>query len=285
MLLATLPMMLRPVLVLGSTLVVLLVACGGSVSGGGSSSGASGSSGPSGNGGTSSTGGLSGTSGAVASCTVQTLAGDRACVPGTGRANTPITIAVDASKGCLGCFTTFDPCNVTVTGDRITVSMVTRTCPPAGEVGCPAVCTFQATTCTIPPLAAGTYKVDVVGDGPHGGLPDRELVVTADGATSCKLPSPPNEPKPIPDSYPRECATDDDCAIATIGSVCAPCTCPNTAIAKSALPAYEADYRAATSQCPPSDAQVKCGGCENHKAICANRAPGDGPGVCVQSQL
>lgn len=82
--------------------------------------------------------------------------------------------------------------------------------------------TFQATTCTIPPLAAGTYKVDVVGDGPHAGLPDRELVVTADGATSCKLPGPPNEPKPIPDSDAREYATDDDCAIATIGSVCAP---------------------------------------------------------------
>lgn len=280
MLLAALSMMLRSALALGSTLVLLLVACGGDVSGVGSSRGASGTSG---NGGTSSTGGLSGTSGAVATCTVQTLPGDRACLPAPA-ARTPITIAVDASKGCVGCFTTFDPCNVTVTGDRITVSMFTRTCPPAGDVGCPAVCTFQA-TCTIPPLAAGTYKVDVAGGGPHAGLPDRELVVTADGATSCKLPSPPNEPKPIPDIYSRECATDDDCAIAKIGSVCAPCTCPNTAIAKSALPAYEADYRAATSQCPRSDVQVKCGGCEDHKAICANRAPADGPGVCVQSQF
>lgn len=287
MLLPAFSMMLRPVLALGSTLLVLLVACGGSVSGVGSSSGSSGASGgTSGNGGTSGgNGGSSGTSGAGPSCTVQTIPGDRACVPGTGRANTPITIDVDASQGCLGCFTTFDPCSVTVTGDRITVAMVTRTCPPAGDIGCPAICTFQATTCTIPPLAAGTYKVDVVGDQPHAGLPERELVITADGATSCSLPSPPNDPKPIADVYPKSCTTDDDCSVATVGEVCAPCKCPNAAIAKSALPAYEADYRAATSQCPPSDAQVKCAACQERKPTCVNTAPGGVSGTCMLSPL
>ncbi len=272
--------MIRSLLGPGTALVVLLVACGGSVNGAGSSSGSSGASGSSGTSGSS--GGTSGSSGANPTCTAQTLPGDRACVPGTARANTPITIAVDASDGCLGCFTTFDPCSVTVSGDQITVAMVTRTCPPAGDVGCPAVCAYQSTTCTIPPLAAGAYTVVVVGDKPRVGLPPRQLVVTPDGAaSSCSLPVPPEGPKPLADVYAKTCTTDDDCAAATVGDVCAPCKCPNAAIAISAVRSYEADYRASTSQCPASDAQVKCAACQERKATCVNTAPGGLAGTCM----
>lgn len=227
----------------------------------------------------------SSSSGENPTCTVQTLPGDRACVPGTARANTPITIGVDASEGCLGCFTTFDPCNVTVSGDQITVSMVTRTCPPATDIGCPAICAYQATTCTIPALPAGTYTVVVAGDKPRAGLPPRELVVTADAtASSCSLPSGPEGPKPLADVYPKTCAVDADCAVATLGDVCAPCNCPNAAIATSAVPAYEADYRAATSQCVASDAQVKCAACRERKAACVTTGGGL-TGTCILAPL
>ena len=267
--------MLRSSFGLASALVVLLVGCGGSVSSVGSSSGASG-------GGTSGNGGSSGSSGDSPTCTVQTLRGDRACVPGTARANTPITIAVDASEGCLGCFTTFEPCSVTVSGDRITVAMATRTCPPAGDVGCPAICVYQATTCTLPALGPGSYTVDVVGDTPRAGLPPRQLVVAPDAtALSCTLPAPSDGPAPLDNSYPKECGSDGDCAVATVGNVCSPCRCPNAAIASSAKAAYEADYRAATSQCPASDAQVKCAACQERKATCMRTAPGSASGICM----
>jgi hypothetical protein len=91
---------------------------------------------------------------------------------------------------------------------------------------------------------------------------------------------PPNGPKPIADAYPRTCNTDEDCAVATVGDVCSPCKCPNAAIATSSLPAYEADYRAATSQCPASDAQVKCAACQERKATCLTTGGGL-TGTCI----
>jgi len=265
-------MSFRALLGFGSALVLVLVACGGSVSSVGGSSGSSGSSGT-GSSGSSGAGssGSSGSSGIGSTCSTNVLNGDRACVPGTARAGAPIQIAVAATDGCLGCFTTFEPCAVTVLGDRITVSMQTKTCQPQGDVACPAVCGLPGTTCTLPALKPGTYTVEVTGDKPRGGLPPRELVVTADAtATSCTLPSNGSETPPLDGAgYAKSCSIDTDCALATVGDVCAPCKCPNLAIASSSSAQYQADYRERTSQCPTTNAEVKCAGCKPVMAKCA----------------
>ncbi len=248
---------------IGSSLLVVLLACGGSTAGspgGGTNDGGGGEGGGGGDGG----GGGGGT------CTTGTLPGDRACVPPTARANTELTIAVDASDGCLGCFTTFDPCKVDVSGMTITVSMMTRTCKPAGDQACPAICALPGTTCKLPPLAAGTYTVAVTGDGSRNGLPPRALVVTEDAKdTSCSLPQPGTEPPQLDASgYARSCSTDADCEVATVGNVCQPCKCPNAAIATTSANAYAGDYRAHASQCRADKTGIQCAACAPSKATC-----------------
>lgn len=244
---------------IGSVSVVLLVfaACGGSIdpSSGGSSSGSSGTS-----------GGTSGSSSGN-SCSTITVNGSRACVPGTAPANVGITVEVDATEGCLSCFTTLEACKVTVDGSKITLSMSARQC--TGSDTCPPVCMIPEATCAIPPLPAGTYAVEVTGEDRRG-LPPRELWVTPDGKdTACTLPPPGGTPEPLdPNRYSRSCTTADDCVMAITGNVCQPCKCPDTAIAKSSASQYESDYRARVSQCliPPGDSV--CGACAPVKAEC-----------------
>ncbi len=256
---------------------VLVAACGGQVTGKSSSSSSSG-----GSSGSSSSGGSSGSSGGT--CSTSTLPGDRTCVPGVARANTPIQIVVDASEGCLPCFATFEPCAVSVVGDEVTVSMVTKTCLPSGDTGCPAICQIPRTTCTLPPLAAGTYTVAVTGEGARSPLAPRRLEVATEAtATSCTLPMP-GAPPPTLDgsSYSTSCSVDDDCVLAIVGTACAPCACPNFAIAKSSARAYEADYREKTSQCATRKEPVACAGCPATPATCA-KAPDALTGTCSSS--
>lgn len=217
-----------------------------------------------------------------AACTINAVPGNRACVPGTARANAPIEIAVLATEGCLGCFTTFEPCKVEVNDKLITVTMVSKTCPPPGDQACPAVCMLPRTTCTLPALSEGTYTVRVTGEGADSASPKRELVVAADGGVaSCTLPSPPNPPDPMEGSkYSKSCAADADCEVVSVGSLCT-CACPNFAIAKSSLSDYESDKRAHLSQCEPAS-PVACGPCQSKVAKCDRADDGGGvSGTCV----
>jgi hypothetical protein len=257
-------MSLRAALSFGTSLLVLVVACGGGttgVAGGGAGT----------DGGTGGSGGEGGTGEGGGTCTTAVLPGDRACVPGTARAGTPLTLEVDATNGCLGCFTTLEPCRVEVSGTTITMSITTKTCPPSGDQSCPAICALPRTTCNVPALAAGTYTIVVTGDGARTGLPPRELVVGGDATeTSCKLPQNGMSPEPLDGTkYVRSCSNDAECVLATTGNVCSPCKCPDTAISKSASPTYEAQYRARASQCAPTNDGPACAACAPAKAKCA----------------
>lgn len=254
--------------------LVLVAACGGATTDGStsSSSGASSS-------GASSSGASSGSSGGT--CTTAPVEGRRACVPGKARAGTPLTLAVDASDGCLGCFTTLT-CNVSVKGTEVLLAMESRTCPPPGDQACPAVCLVPQTTCTIPALAAGTYDVKVEGEGARAGILPRQLVVDAAAdATSCALPPPNTTIEPIDASkYTTVCGSESDCVLATTGSLCQPCRCPNAAIAKSSADAYESDARARASQCEGDRSGIACAACAPVKAECVFDPPGSFAGVC-----
>lgn len=208
-------------------------------------------------------------------CTVGSLPGDRACVPGFGKAGTPITIDVEGD-GCLGCFTTFEPCKVDVAGATITISLATKSCPPPGDVACPAVCAIPQTTCSLPALAAGEYVVKFSNES--ASVRSRTLVVTADGETSCDLTQPGLPPAELDTSkYATTCTTDDDCVAVAKGSMCGACgLCPNTAIAKTDKDAYDAEARSLTSQCTFPDQIPACAPCPPAEARCQ-------AGACILS--
>lgn len=210
------------------------------------------------------------------SCTLGSVPGDRACVPGVAKAGTPITIAVEGD-GCLGCFTAFEPCKVDVTGSTITVTMATKTCPPAGDRACPAICMIPKTTCSLPALAAGDYVVKFSNES--ASVRSRTLVVAADGATSCELTPPGLPPAELDTSkYGKTCTTDEDCVAVASGSMCGACgVCPNTAIAKSDEDAYDAEARSLISQCKFPDPAPACAPCPPAEARCQ-------AGACVLSR-
>jgi hypothetical protein len=159
----------------------------------------------------------------------------------------------------------------------ITVSMVTATCMPAGDVSCPDICQIPAATCSIPALAAGEYTVALDNGRSH------VLVVGGAGgnATSCMLSRPGGlPPTPLDASkYASGCSADSDCKPVVAGNVCNSCACATAAIAKSADVAYESDYRAAISQCPLDGVEPPCVPCMMPVAACDKS--GSGNGRCI----
>ena len=235
--------------------LVDLAACGGKIA---PSSGSSGSSGGSSSGGT--------TSGGVDDgCTVAVQPGNRACVPPDAQSNTAISINIDTTEGCVPCFSTMDPCTVDVQGSQITVGMQTRTCGSSNRA-CPSICAIPSSTCQLPPLQAGTYTVSVVGEGPNGLA--RELVVSdTSTTTSCVLVRPVPSVGPfVLSSYDRSCTQASDCT-AIPSLLCRACACEDAAIATTSVPAFEADFRAASSQCEPQPVGA-CAPCARPAVSC-----------------
>jgi hypothetical protein len=248
-----------------SSLAALVLACGGKLSDDPGSSGSSSS------GGSSSGGSSSGGSSSGDVCTSSPVGGNRACVPGTARANAPITVEVDATDGCLGCDASLEPCRVSVVGERITLAMTARVCQRDDGRECPAVCMIPSVTCALPALPPGAYTVDVAGEGQR--IPPRTLVVATEASeTSCALASPGSPSELDGAKYPRACSTDDDCMLATFGNACQPCHCPSAAITKGASDEYaleyEAERRARSSQCATRADGIACGACAPVKAEC-----------------
>ncbi len=251
---------MRSRFVVGLVSFLGIVACGGATSsenGNGSDGGASSSS----SGGSSSGG---------TTCTKADVPGRRACVPAIAPPDTQLTLDVDASDGCLGCFTTL-ACKVAVEGSQIVIAMESTTCPPPGDQACPAVCQVPQAKCTIPALAAGEYDVKVTGEGDRPGLLPRKLVVSSLGTTAatCSLPTPGTPPPSLDgEKYAKSCSEDTDCMTATVGNLCQPCKCPNVAIAKTAQNAYEADARVTSATCEGDTRGLACAACAPQKAIC-----------------
>lgn len=193
------------------------------------------------------------------------LPATRACVPGVARSDTPLSIDIDTTVGCLPCGATLDPCSVSVDGNTITVGMSAQVCQTDPR-RCPRICLIPATTCALPALPAGSYEVKVVGEGDNG-LP-RQLVVSDEATeTRCELVQPPPSVGPFDLSrYDDTCTTVDDCTVVP-SLLCRPCACEDTGIARRAVDAYTTDFRAATSQCPPQPAGA-CAPCSPRIAAC-----------------
>lgn len=237
-----------------SLFLLFLVACGKLAS---SSDDASSSS---------SSGGGASSGGIDDGCTVSSQVGNRACVPAEAMASTALSIDIDETQGCLPCFATMDPCTVVVRGTQITVGMQTRTCGSTSNRLCPAICAIPATTCQLPPLSAGTYTIRVLGEGDNALT--RELVVSDTAtATSCELVRPAPTVGPfVLSKYDRSCTQASDCT-AIPSLLCRACACEDTAIATSALDAFRADFRAATSQCEPQPTGA-CAPCARPAIAC-----------------
>src|SRR5688572_29173891 len=187
---------------------LVLVGCAGSVERvPGGSSGSSGSGGSSGSSGSSG----SGDPGDVieGSCKVHELAGNRACVPNRAKANAPITLRME-TEGCVACSgETSLPCEVSVSGSTITLGASVQRCelkrPPDG---CAAICQVPQFECTIPALAAGTYRVRLKGEVSNSEAAPRTLLVAEAGqASSCTFPPTGTLPPIEADDYATSCVT------------------------------------------------------------------------------
>lgn len=211
--------------------------------------------------------GDAGVDGGGGQCTQTEIGGTRSCVPGTAKAGTAISIEAEGG-GCLGCGTSMNPCKVQVSGTEILLTLATTSCPLPPGTACPAVCGVPKSTCAIPPLAAGTYTVNFTSSVHGSEAKGRRLVVDSSAATtSCTLPAVPESKAMRASDYPQACAGDAECALVTEGSVCQVCACPNAAVAKTSLPAYESEQRAAESSCAGTGT-VACGPCQSQVAKC-----------------
>ena len=253
--------------VFGGWLLATIVACSGGISTVGGDGGA-GSSGTSG--GSSGTSGASSGSGGDTSCNVASTAVTRACMPGTAAAGVPITVQAEGEDtGCLGCGKSLEPCSVQVVGQKITIGLALKTCSLPPETAFPAICAVGVGTCTIPPLAEGSYSIELAGGVKSSADFVRQLVVkNGGGETSCSLTQGTTTPTIESDGFADTCSIDDDCALVTEGDVCQPCACPNEAIAKSGLEAYQSKVRALQSQCKSTGGAPSCAPCPERKARC-----------------
>mgnify|MGYP000947247861 CR=1 FL=1 len=126
------------------------------------------------------------------------------------------------------------------------------------------MCAQPLTKCKLPALSAGTYSVQL--ESVNRPSVTRQLVVEAQGATSCKLSH--GDPPPVdPSQYDHKCASVSDCALVALAS-CSPCSCPGTAIAKSDLDRYTADRRAFESSCDWSGGVACAGACRQLQLAC-----------------
>lgn len=253
--------------VFGGCILATIVACSGGIS----TVGGDGGAGSSGAGSSGASGGSSGTSGGDSACSVAETVVTRACVPGTAAPGVAITVQAEGEDtGCLGCGKSLEPCSVQVVGQKITIGLSLKTCSLPPDTACPAICAVGVGTCTIPPLAEGTYSIELAGGAKTSGDIARQLVVKSGGASSCTLDQGTNPPTIEADGYADSCSGDQDCALVIEGNVCQPCGCPNEAIAKSALDAFQAELRAKKSLCKdPSGGGPACAACPAYKATCA----------------
>jgi hypothetical protein len=100
-------------------------------------------------------GGSDGTPMCQASATPQAAAAF--CAPARIAAGQQLTLQIQ--EQCGGCTQKADHCDVQVSGQSIKLGLLGQTCTLSPSYACPAICSVNTFTCTVPPLAAGTYQV------------------------------------------------------------------------------------------------------------------------------
>jgi hypothetical protein len=245
--------------------LVIMAGCAGKnagVDGTSSSSGGNGTSSSSGS-------GIGDESSDGGSCATPEVASSRACVPKRAKANAPLTIEIEGD-GCLACGAETGACDVAVDGQKVTLTLHSKQCAvPAG--GCSKECRLAKTTCAIPALAQGTYRLELGATVRASTDEVRSLVVEAAGTdASCTLPVGP--PPPIdPTPSQKQCTTgnDNECTLVIEGDVCKPCLCATAAIAVSARSDYEAEINARRAACDTGHGSPSCIAClQTHVAKC-----------------
>lgn len=254
---------------LGVSFIGALVACSGGVSIVGADGGTSGSSGSSGSSGASSSGSSGASSSGGTECTMGSMDVARACVPGTAAAGVPLTIEAEGTDdGCLGCGKSLESCRVEIKGQTIKIGLDVKSCTIPPETPCAAICERALKKCSVPPLTAGVYTIELEASVRTSLDFPRQLVVKQ-GATSTSCSITESERTTIDTSgFADTCNVDDDCALVTVGEVCQPCTCPNEAIATSGLEAFQSKFRALQSLCKRGKDAPACAQCLAPQARC-----------------
>ena len=69
--------------------------------------------------------------------------------------------------------------------------------------------------------------------------------------------------------FDTSCTADSDCAPVTSGDACVICLCPNDAVAKKDLAAYQAKFQAARNACGPMPAIACAADCQASTVTCS----------------
>lgn len=108
-------------------------------------------------------------------------AANELCLPTNARANQPLTI--EARDMCGGCGSpAYTSCEVTVSGNSLTVTLSGEQCEVPDGVACSLACRITDLTCPVPPLPPGTYTVV--------GQPGTLTVTASATTTRCDLGAP-----------------------------------------------------------------------------------------------
>jgi hypothetical protein len=92
---------------------------------------------------------------------------------------------LEIREACGGCTHYGKSCVVSVSGSTISLRLEGVSCAVDPGLACPAVCSENKFSCSVPPLAAGSYTVEAQGTAP------RALVVSDSATeTSCEVSAP-----------------------------------------------------------------------------------------------
>lgn len=107
------------------------------------------------------------------------------CAPAAIAANQPLRLQIQ--EQCGGCERRADRCEVQVQGQEIQLRLRGQTCTLPPNTACPTLCSVNTFDCTVPALAAGTYRVSAEAGAAM------VVMMTANpalSATACTLPRP-----------------------------------------------------------------------------------------------
>lgn len=107
------------------------------------------------------------------------------CAPTTIAAGQALRLQV--REQCGGCTQSATRCEAVVQGLELKLRLLGQSCTLPPNYACPAICAINTFDCSVPPLAAGTYRVTAESGSAAA------VMMTADptvSATSCTVQSP-----------------------------------------------------------------------------------------------
>ena len=95
------------------------------------------------------------------------------------------TLRLQIREQCGGCTQRATHCEVVLQGQELKLRLLGDTCTLPPGTACPAICAINTFDCSVPPLAAGTYRVTTEAGSTMAVMMTASTTVSA---TSCTVP-------------------------------------------------------------------------------------------------